>query len=150
MSAPATVSGLGALDKHRRITGARRREIGAELMRGYQRGATLRELAALTGRSNSFVRAVLVESGVAKATLNRRVSPAERDRIAAEVVGRYRDGATIRDLMALTGRSYTVVRAVLVESGVALRRPGRIRRDGTGMVSGAARVRAAMNQPPPC
>lgn len=47
---------LMTLDKYRRITGAERDKLAAELSQRYDGGATLRELADLTGRSYSFVR----------------------------------------------------------------------------------------------
>lgn len=46
---------------------------------------------------------------------------------AAEAVQRYRDGATIKELMEHYGASYATVRGVLEEAGVEIRRGGRAR-----------------------
>jgi hypothetical protein len=51
-------------EKGRRITGGEREELTSELKRRYGKGASIRELAAETGRSYGFVHRVLVESDV--------------------------------------------------------------------------------------
>jgi hypothetical protein len=48
----------------------------------------------------------------------------ERDRVAARLAARYRDGRSIRDLMAETGRSYGAVYRLLGEAGVTMRPRG--------------------------
>ncbi|MGH3904229.1 MAG: helix-turn-helix domain-containing protein [Pseudonocardiaceae bacterium] len=53
-----------------------------------------------------------------------QITRRERDRIAARLRERYMQGATIRELMAQTGRSYGWVRTTLLEAGVVLRRRG--------------------------
>jgi hypothetical protein len=51
-------------DKGRRITGGERQELTAELRKRYAKGASIRELAAETGRSYGFVHRLLVESDI--------------------------------------------------------------------------------------
>ena len=48
----------------RRITGGEREELTSELKKRYGQGASIRELAAETGRSYGFIHRVLVESDV--------------------------------------------------------------------------------------
>jgi predicted transcriptional regulator len=55
---------MAALDKGRRITGAERETLTNELTARYTNGASIRELAADTGRSYGFIHRLLVESGV--------------------------------------------------------------------------------------
>lgn len=52
------------LKKNRRIAGPERDKIAAALTRRYERGASVRELTVLTGRSYGFVHKILVEYGV--------------------------------------------------------------------------------------
>ena len=53
----------------------------------------------------------------------------QRESITATVTARYDQGDSIRDIAALTGRSYGFVHRVLVESGASLRsRGGPVRR----------------------
>lgn len=58
---------------------------------------------------------------VAKGT---RVSGAARDSLASELSTKYKNGASIRELAAETGRSYGFVHRLLVENGVTLRGRG--------------------------
>lgn len=67
--------------------------------------------------------------GKARAT---RVTGEAREQLAREVSRRYQQGASIRELSELTGRSYGFVHRLLVEAGVELRGRG-----------GATRNRAA-------
>lgn len=48
--------------KGRRITGAEREKMTASLKKQYDKGASIRELAAQTGRSYGFIHRLLVES----------------------------------------------------------------------------------------
>lgn len=48
-----------------RVTGEERERLAAMLVAQYEQGASIRELAASTGRSYGFVHGVLTESGVA-------------------------------------------------------------------------------------
>ena len=50
--------------KGQRITGAERDALGEQLQQQYRAGASIRELAAETGRSYGFVHRLLVDSGV--------------------------------------------------------------------------------------
>ncbi|WP_113694620.1 helix-turn-helix domain-containing protein [Amycolatopsis albispora] len=52
-------------EKHFRVTGEARAEVGKELRRRYESGATVRELADETGRSYGAVHQLLAESGAA-------------------------------------------------------------------------------------
>ncbi len=47
-----------------RVTGAVRDQLGAELVEKYTEGASIRALAAQTGRSYGFIHRVLIEAGV--------------------------------------------------------------------------------------
>lgn len=49
--------------KGQRITGAERDALGEQLQQRYLAGASIRELAAETGRSYGFVHRLLVDSG---------------------------------------------------------------------------------------
>lgn len=51
------------MKKSARITGDKRKKLGASLKRKYQGGASIRSLAKQTGRSYGFVQKVLRESG---------------------------------------------------------------------------------------
>lgn len=54
---------MTALTKGRRIVGAQRETLTAEVTQRYTNGASIRELAADTGRSYGFIHRLLVESG---------------------------------------------------------------------------------------
>ena len=54
---------VAELGKGRRITGSDRDRLSIELKRRYEAGASIRELAADTGRSYGFVHAVIRDSG---------------------------------------------------------------------------------------
>ena len=55
---------LPMLEPNRHIAGAERMRIGNELVQRYVEGASIRSLAAATGRSYGFVHRMLRESGV--------------------------------------------------------------------------------------
>ncbi|MFC9618383.1 helix-turn-helix domain-containing protein [Streptomyces sp. NPDC056910] len=52
------------MDKGKRITGAERDELAAELRAAYEGGASIRGIAGSTGRSYGFVHRILTEAGV--------------------------------------------------------------------------------------
>lgn len=52
------------LQKGRRVTGAEREKLSLTLVKEYEAGASIRELAASTGRSYGFIHRVLDEAGV--------------------------------------------------------------------------------------
>jgi hypothetical protein len=54
----------------------------------------------------------------------RRVTGAERDKLATELKKKYESGTSIRTLAESTGRSYGFVHRVLSESGTKLRGRG--------------------------
>ena len=54
----------------------------------------------------------------------RRVTGAERDKLAADLGKKYAGGMSIRALAESTGRSYGFVHRILVESGTTLRGRG--------------------------
>jgi predicted transcriptional regulator len=56
---------VAELGKGRRVTGAERDKLTADLKKKYSAGASIRQLAENTGRSYGFVHRVLSESGVA-------------------------------------------------------------------------------------
>ena len=51
------------LKKGRRITGGERDKLARDLRKKYEAGASIRDLAAATGRSYGFVHRILVGSG---------------------------------------------------------------------------------------
>jgi predicted transcriptional regulator len=55
---------VAELGKGRRVSGGERDKLAADLKKKYAAGASIRELAASTGRSYGFVHRVLTESGV--------------------------------------------------------------------------------------
>ncbi|HEX2299805.1 MAG TPA: helix-turn-helix domain-containing protein [Pseudonocardiaceae bacterium] len=57
-------------------------------------------------------------------TKGRQITGPERDKIAARLRDQYTQGASIRDLMAQTGRSYGWTYRLLRESGATLRGRG--------------------------
>lgn len=61
MAAPPA---LAPLARHKRITGATRDRLRGQLVRAYERGASIRALRDQTGRSYGFIHRVLSESGV--------------------------------------------------------------------------------------
>lgn len=52
------------VEKGKRVTGSARTRMGAALKKKYEKGASIRTLARLTGRSYGFVHRILSESGV--------------------------------------------------------------------------------------
>lgn len=52
------------MDKGKRITGAARDKLAAELKTAYESGASIRSIADSTGRSYGFVHLILAEAGV--------------------------------------------------------------------------------------
>lgn len=52
-----------------------------------------------------------------------RLSATDRSRLASEFAGRYEQGHSLRRIATDTGHSFGLVRALLLEAGVALRRP---------------------------
>jgi DNA invertase Pin-like site-specific DNA recombinase len=61
---------------------------------------------------------------VADLTKGRRVTGAERDKLANDLKKKYESGVSIRALAASTGRSYGFVHRILNESGATLRGRG--------------------------
>lgn len=61
---------------------------------------------------------------MADLTKGRRVTGAERDKLAGDLKKKYESGVSIRALAASTGRSYGFVHRILNESGATLRGRG--------------------------
>lgn len=55
---------MAKLAKGRRVTGKERDDLAKDLKRKYKEGASIRSLAAETGRSYGFIHRVLVDSKV--------------------------------------------------------------------------------------
>lgn len=55
---------MAELSKGRRVSGNERDKLAVDLKKKYAAGASIRDLAAQTGRSYGFVHRVLSESGV--------------------------------------------------------------------------------------
>jgi hypothetical protein len=72
---------LSTLPKGRRITGAEREALTSELKSRYTAGASIRELAAETGRSYGFIHRLLVES---ETTLRGRGGPTRSHKAQAK------------------------------------------------------------------
>jgi hypothetical protein len=64
------------------------------------------------------------DTPVADLGKGRRVTGAERDKLAGELKKKYESGTSIRTLAESTGRSYGFVHRVLSESGATLRGRG--------------------------
>jgi hypothetical protein len=64
------------------------------------------------------------DTPVADLGKGRRVTGAERDKLATELKKKYESGTSIRTLAESTGRSYGFVHRVLSESGTKLRGRG--------------------------
>jgi len=64
------------------------------------------------------------EEPVADLTKGRRVTGAEREKLAADLKKKYDSGTSIRALAESTGRSYGFVHRILSESGTTLRGRG--------------------------
>ncbi len=64
-----------------------------------------------------------------------RVTGQEREALTSDLVQRYRDGASIRELSAQTGRSYGFVHGILTASGVPMRGRGGATRDRAARVA---------------
>jgi hypothetical protein len=64
------------------------------------------------------------DTPVADLGKGRRVTGAERDKLAVDLKKKYESGTSIRALAASTGRSYGFIHRVLSESGVTLRGRG--------------------------
>jgi DNA invertase Pin-like site-specific DNA recombinase len=64
------------------------------------------------------------EDLVADLTKGRRVTGAERDKLASDLKKKYESGVSIRALASSTGRSYGFVHRILNESGATLRGRG--------------------------
>jgi Helix-turn-helix domain len=64
------------------------------------------------------------DTPVADLGKGRRVTGAERDKLAVELKKKYESGTSIRTLAESTGRSYGFVHRVLSESGATLRGRG--------------------------
>jgi Mor family transcriptional regulator len=92
-----------------------------EVVRAYEAGATVTELAARYGCSTTTVRDVLELRGVARRARGPR-SPL--DGREAEVVAAYEAGATVRELVDRFGANQRTVRRVLADAGVVMRRTG--------------------------
>ena len=56
---------MAEIGKGRRVSGGERSKLATDLKKKYAAGASIRELAASTGRSYGFVHRILGESGVA-------------------------------------------------------------------------------------
>jgi len=65
------------------------------------------------------------EAHVVDLAKGRRITGDRRAALGSELAARYQAGETIRQIAASLGRSYGFVHAVLLDSGVELRRRGR-------------------------
>jgi predicted transcriptional regulator len=55
---------MQSLPKHSRVTGQQRAELGKALKSEYEKGTSLRQLAAESGRSYGFIHRMLAEEGI--------------------------------------------------------------------------------------
>ena len=107
-----------------RLSKAERRQLQKVAVTAYERGDTMAEIAAATGRSRAAVRKALRDAGVELRTTGRRLSETERDHLKEVAVAAYEQGDTVRKIAASTGYSYGGVHKVLVDAGVTLRPTG--------------------------
>lgn len=76
------------VEKGKRVTGSARTRMGADLKKKYEKGASIRTLARLTGRSYGFVHRILSESGVQlRAGPHRRRSQPTRTARSSRQIG---------------------------------------------------------------
>lgn len=94
----------------------------------YKAGDTMRSLGKVFGLHPSTVRKIVVDQGVElRPTPLRGRRPGSRvldDAQRAEVVGKYAQGATVRQLAAEYRVAYGTVHGLLKAAGVEFRRPG--------------------------
>jgi len=57
-------------------------------------------------------------------TKGRHITGKERQKWRRRMANRYKHGSSIQQLANLTGRSYSFIRRLLMESGVTMRSPG--------------------------
>ncbi|MEN6342194.1 MAG: hypothetical protein ABFC89_06490 [Methanospirillum sp.] len=93
---------------------------GAELIAAYERGSTLKAVAAEAGISAAQLRAYLVEHGVAIRTRRGRAWALLEAR-APELIAAYEEGATLEILAASAGVCETTVGRFMTAQGVVLR-----------------------------
>ncbi len=101
-------------------------EVDADLVRAYESGATIAELAARFGMTYYKARAALMASGVELRQVGPTTPPAPPGLVQA-----YLDGAKIHDVAKRFGLSFGVARRMLLQNGVQLRPKGGGARDGT-------------------
>ncbi|KFZ79176.1 hypothetical protein ED92_26665 [Amycolatopsis sp. MJM2582] len=94
-------------------------EAEADLVRAYEDGVTIAELAARFGMTYYKTRASLISAGVEL----RQVGPTTPS-APPGLVQAYLDGATIHDVAKRFGLSFGVARRMLLQSGVQLRPKG--------------------------
>ncbi|MFD5093040.1 helix-turn-helix domain-containing protein [Amycolatopsis thailandensis] len=103
-------------------------ESDVELVRAYESGATITELAARFGMTYYGTRTALLAAGVTLRQAGPTGAPAPPGLIEA-----YLAGASIQDLATRFGLSFGVVRRMLLQGGVRLRPQGGVPRgDVTG------------------
>lgn len=94
-------------------------EVTAELVRAYEGGATITELAARFGMTYYKTRTALLAAGVVLRQAGPAGAPAPPGLIEA-----YLAGASIHDVATRFGLSFSVVRRMLLQNGVRLRPQG--------------------------
>jgi hypothetical protein len=94
----------------------------------YSRGASLADLARLSGLSYSWLRRRLLKAGV---ELRSRPGPRESPVPSETLVDEYRAGASILTLAEKHGLYYKRVREILLREGVELRPSTRAKREDT-------------------
>ncbi|HYD09018.1 MAG TPA: hypothetical protein VEA78_02855 [Acidimicrobiales bacterium] len=101
----------------------RRLLVGQEddVVRAYEAGATVVELAERFECSRTTIADVLGERGVALRARGPRSPLAGRE---DEVVVAYEGGATVRELVDRFGANQRTIRKVLADAGVTMRRTG--------------------------
>ena len=92
-----------------------------EVVRAYETGATVTELAARFECSTTTVRDVLQLRGVERRAPG---PPSPLDGREADVVAAYEAGGTVRELVERFGANQRTVRKVLADAGVVMRRTG--------------------------
>ena len=92
-----------------------------EVVRAYEGGATVTELASRYDCSTTTVREVLQANG---AQLRARGPRSPLEGREAEVAAAYEAGATVRELVERFDANQRTVRKVLADAGVVMRRTG--------------------------
>lgn len=90
------------------------------IINAYQNGATITELAKHSGWAYDTIRRLLDKTGTPRRYQATTPLPAD---LRQDIIRRYQDGTTVRNLATATGRAYGTIYAALRQAGVVPMRP---------------------------